>query len=262
MKILSFATLKGGVGKTMSVFSVSSILAKEFNKKVLCIDVDPQGNLTNNFGIDSENIATVKEVFENEEIKFDDVVIKKPIKEIPNLDVIPSNIFLTGTEMRIINLTGREFLLRNYIKDNLEHFKKYDYIIIDTNPSISVINQNAFIASDGIFLVNEVGFNSLSGSQLFITLWIQIAKRLGLENNIKGFLINRFDKRTKLAEEFLNYCKETNFIKDIIFDTVIPVNVKLSESELENKPINIFDKTSSGYKGYEKFTEELIERMK
>ncbi|SHK63849.1 ParA family protein [Tepidibacter formicigenes] len=261
MKILSFATLKGGVGKTMSVFSVSSILAKEYNKKVLCIDVDPQGNLTNNFGIDAQKIATVKEIFENEDINFDDVVIKKPVEEIPNLDIIPSNIYLTGTEMRIINLTGREFLLRNYIKNNKNKFKEYDYILIDTNPSISVINQNAFIASDGIFLVNEVGFNSLSGSQLFITLWLQIAKRLGLENNIKGFLINRFDKRTKLAEEFLNHCKETKFIKDIIFDTVIPVNIKLSESELENKPINIFDTNSTGYKAYKNLTDELIERM-
>lgn len=259
MKVISTATLKGGTGKTMTCFDVSSILAEE-GKKVLVIDCDPQANITSNLGIDAEDMVSIKEIFEKD-ISPKEVIISKPIDDLPTLDIIPSNIFLTTTEMQIISFTGRELLLKNYINSNLEFFNQYDYIFIDTNPSMSVINQNAFIVSDAIILVNEVGFNSLAGSELFIRLWSQIAKRIGIKNNIKGFVINRFDKRNKLSNEFLEHCKGKEYIKDVLFNTVIPVNIKLTESELSNTPINLYDKHSTGYKAYYELTKEIVERV-
>jgi len=249
LKIVTFSTLKGGVGKSSAVFNISGILAED-NKKILVIDADSQGNTTNNFGIDrtKKEFKSIVDIIETNE-RLEDVIIKRPIKDL-DIDVIGSTIFLTSTEMRIVNQTGREYVLRNYIKKNVKKFNEYDYIIFDTSPSMGIVNQNAFLISDEIILVSDVSLNSLEGAELFIALWDDITSKLDIKNHISGFMINMYDKRIKLSKEFKQYCIENEDIKGILFDQVIHTNVRLKESELESKPICILDKKSSGYKDY------------
>jgi chromosome partitioning protein len=258
--VITFATLKGGVGKTASAFNFSGILAEQGNK-VLVFDVDPQGNVTNNFGIDrtQENFKSVKEVMEDN-IPIESVVVKSPVPELPTLDVIPSSIFLAGTETRIVSVAGREIILKNFLEDNMGYLKPYDYIIFDTNPSMSIINQNAFLVSDSIILLSDVSMNGLQGAELFIALWENNRKRLRKDDNVKGLLINNLDKRIKLSADIIDYCKEHEDFKNLMFNTVIPTNVKLKESELEAKPVNIYDKNSTGYSAYISVVEEMRER--
>lgn len=260
MKIISFATLKGGVGKSAALFHVAGLLAQE-GKKALAIDADPQGNSTNNFGVDrtGENFISLKEILE-EEVPPEKVMIKNPILELKTLDIIPSSIFLTGTEMRLVSQAGRENILYNYIEDNISFFDQYDYILIDTNPSMSIINQNAFVVSDDIILVSDISMNSLEGAELFMALWGDIRRRLRIEDNVSGFLINMLDKRIRLSQDFLEYCRDHDELGKILFKTYIPSNVKLKEAELEAKPINIYDRSSNGFIAYTKLVNEMKER--
>ncbi|MEL5898035.1 ParA family protein [Clostridium sporogenes] len=260
MKIITFSTLKGGVGKSSCLFNLSGILAQD-NKKVLAIDIDPQGNTTNNFGIDrtAPSFKSFKDIMEDN-LSLNEVIIKAPIDKLPSLDIIPSSIFLTGTEMRLVSFAGREYIFKNYIEENIDIFSYYDYILIDTNPSMSIINQNAFVAADNIILVSDISMNSLEGSELFIALWNDISKRLRLENKISGFLINMFDRRINLSSQFFDFCKSHQDIGKLLFNTVIPNNVKIKESELEAKPISVYDTSSSGYKAYIDLYNEMKER--
>ena len=221
LKIITFSTLKGGVGKSSCLFNISGILAED-NKKVLALDIDPQGNTTNNFGID---------------------------RTVPSFK-----------SFKLVSLAGREYILKNYIEENMDKFSSYDYILIDTNPSMSIINQNAFVAADNIILVSDISMNSLEGSELFIALWNDISKRLRLQPKISGFLINMFDKRINLSSQFFDFCKNHQDISKLLFNTVIPNNVKIKESELEAKPINLYDTSSSGYKAYVNLYNEMKER--
>ena len=258
MITLTFGTLKGGVGKSSTLFNIAGILSE--NNKVLVIDLDPQSNTTNNFNIDiSLDKNNMKNVFE-EELDPEKIVIKNVISELPNIDLLPSSIFLTSTEMRLISQAGRENILKNYFHDNQDFFNQYDYILLDTNPSMSVINQNAFVVSDHILLVSDVSINSLNGAELFIALWNDIQSRLRLTNNISGFIINMFDKRIKLSGEFLDFCKSNEQVRDLLFNTYIPTNVKLKECELDAKPINVFDEKCMGYNAYKKLITEMSER--
>ncbi|MBF8984590.1 ParA family protein [Lutibacter sp. B2] len=256
MKAISFGTLKGGTGKTTTTFSTAGTL-KSMGKNVLCIDIDPQANLTSNFGANSdEGLKTILDVFEDDETSPEKVIVS-----CNGIDLIPSTIKLTGTEMQLVNYPGREYILKNFFEDYKDFFNRYDYILIDTNPSMSILNQNAFIASDAIILVNEAGANSLGGSLIFMDLWEGITKRLRIQNNIKGFLINRFIKRTKMSNDFVECCRNHDRIKDLLFNTIVPVNVKLAEAETENVPINEYAPTATGALSFKEFTKELIERV-
>jgi chromosome partitioning protein len=260
MNILTFAALKGGVGKTMTAFNISSFLA-ESGKKVLVVDVDPQGNITNNLGIDKTTTEnSINDIFESHNSTIDDIIIKSPVKELKTLDIIPSSIFLFQTELKLISLAGRELILKNYFEDYEEHLNKYDYVIFDTNPSMSIINQNAFCISDKIILISDVSFNSLEGIELFSALWKDISNRLRKKANISAMIINNLDKRLKISNDFIDYCKSHEIFRDLALDTYIVKNVKLKESELEARPINLYDKTSSGYKSFKKLIKEMRER--
>lgn len=259
MKIIAIGTLKGGVGKTQAVFNLAGLLAGQ-NKKVLIFDNDPQANVTSNLGIDEtvEGFLGAEHIYENPKLDINEVIVKAPIKELPTLDIIPCSISLTGTEMRVINLAGREFLLKNYFKKNQEVMNQYDYIIFDTNPSMSVVNQNAFLISDSIILLSEAASNSLKGAELFMALWSEILERLDIQNNIKAFIINQYRQKVKLHKEFVEYVKDYEETKDIVMETMVPLNIKLSEAELENKPINLYAPLSAGGQAYEELIQELI----
>lgn len=266
MKIITFGTLKGGVGKTMLCFNVSGILS-QLGYSVLIIDSDLQGNLTNNVGVDRTDpeLRTLYDVLnvEGEQPSPEQLVLKAPNSSMPNLDMIAGSIFLHRAELKLSTISGREQVLKNYIEDHRDFFSTYDYILIDTNPSMSVVNQNAFLISDGILLVSDVSMNAIEGAQLFIALWEESRRRLRLGDNIKGFIVNDFDRRNKLSLDFLEYIKTSPDLADIrtlMAKTIIPRNVKITESELAATPISMYDVHSKGCIAISMLIEELLER--
>lgn len=257
MKIVTVATLKGGVGKSNFSFNLAGILA-ENNNRVLLIDADPQANLTLNVGIDVSNQRnTLKAIFENMNIKLEDIVVKSPIKELPTIDIITSDLLLYKTEIQLVLKPARETILARYFKENKNKLKEYDYIIIDTNPSFSLTNQNAFLVADDIILLSDVSLNSIQGAELFMALWNDIRKDLGLDNNINSLVLSNVDRRLKLSTELINYCNNNNLLNGLKLQNIIYNSKVFKETELEHKPINILAKNSSQHKNYIELVEEL-----
>lgn len=266
MKIVTFGTLKGGVGKTMLCFNIGGILS-QLGRNVLVIDSDLQGNLTNNMGIDRTRaeLHTAYDIYQlNEQPPApQDLVLPHPIQRLPHLDMIPGSIFLHKAELNIASVAGREQILSNYLSDNKTFFSKYDHILIDTNPSMSIVNQNAFLVSDAILLVSDVSMNAIEGAQLFIALWEEARRRLRRENNIRGFIINDFDARNKLSADYLEFLRtspETADLREILMDSIIPRNVRITESELAALPISIYDLRSKGCDAIASLVDELLEK--
>ncbi len=266
MKILTFGTLKGGVGKTMLCFNIGGILS-QLDYKVLVIDGDLQGNLTNNMGIDRtrEGLLTTYEIYNIDEQQPgpEALVYRSPIDRLPNLDMIAGSIFLHKAELKIASVAGREQILSNYLNDHRDFFEQYDYLLIDTNPSMSIVNQNAFLAADAILLVSDVSMNAIEGAQLFIALWEDARKRLRREDNIRGFIINDYDARNKISADFLEYLKtspDTADLRELLFETIIPRNVRITESELAALPISIYDLRSRGCDAIASLVDEMLAR--
>lgn len=263
MKIITMATLKGGAGKSMNAFNIAGILAEK--KKVLLIDVDPQCNLSANCGIDISDRDTysIRDVFDNkpsQQPKPEQIIVKSPIEELPKLDIIPSSIYLFKTEKALYAKGDRERILEKYIGVNREVFEKYDYIIIDTNPSMSFTNTNAFVIADEIILSCDVSANSITGAELFCELWDESRDELNKEDNISAMLISNFDGRSNLAKDLANYTQSTAFSKDIVINTYISATVKLKETEAMHKPINILDPKHKACDQYRAVVKELKKR--
>lgn len=270
-KIITFATLKGGAGKTMNLFNLAGVIAGRGNN-VLLIDVDPQCNLSANCGIDvaDMNFITVKDLFAkyraSEQPKAKDVIIEHPIPKLDNLDIIPSSILLFNVEEDITLLEGRTKILKSFFSRNKQALDKYNYIFIDTNPSMSVFNINAFYAADSIIISTDVSSNSVSGAELFCGLWdakreqINETSEVRKEDNIEALLIGNYSKRSNLSRELLEYVHAADFSKDIVLDTIIPATVQLKDTEVSHTPINLLHKGDKAHQAYEDLADELIRK--
>lgn len=270
-KIITFATLKGGAGKTMNLFNLAGVIAGR-GGNVLLIDVDPQCNLSANCGIDVADMGfiTTKDIFAkyqaSEQPKAKDIIIKHPIERLPTLDIIPSSILLFDVEESITVLEGKTRILKNFISRNKADLQKYDYIFIDTNPSMSVFNINAFFAADAIIICTDVSSNSISGAELFCGLWdakreqINETAEVRKEDNIEALLIGNYSKRSNLSKELLEYVHTADFSKDIVLDTIIPATVQLKDTEVSHAPINILHKGDKAHRAYEDLTDELVRK--
>ena len=270
-KVITFATLKGGAGKTMNLFNLAGIVAAR-GKKVLLIDVDPQCNLSANCGIDVADMGftTVKDIFAkyraSEQPKTKDVIIEHPISGLDNLDIIPSSILLFNVEEDITLLEGRTKILKSFITRNEKALDKYDYIFLDTNPSMSVFNINAFYVADAIIISTDVSSNSISGAELFCGLWdakreqINETAEVRKKDNIEALLIGNFSARSNLSKELLDYVHTANFSKDIVLDTIIPATVQLKDTEVSHKPINLLHKGDKAHQAYENLADELTRK--
>ncbi len=261
MKIIAFGTLKGGTGKTTVAFNIGGILAEEH--KVLFIDVDPQSNLSDNVGIDTaqQNGWTIRNVFSDpSRTKAEDVITKTPMWQFENLDIIASHIRLTATELQLAAVPGRERIIQKWIARNRTVLEQYDYILFDTNPSMGIVNQNAFLSADSIILVSDVSIKSIQGAQLFTYLWGEACENLDIENKTKALILNNYDKRTAVAREIKDYYSDSDEFKNIVLDTVIPSRVDIKNTETAYLPINITAPHSNSCEAFRTVVSELKQK--
>lgn len=251
--IISIVNQKGGVGKTTTAVNLADNLAR-IKQKTLLIDLDPQGNTTSSFGFDKNT---------QEATIYDTIINQKPIEEIvlknvrKNLDVIPSNIDLAGAEVEMVSIVSRETIL----KQALEPIKQeYEIIIIDCPPSLGLLTVNALTASDSLIIPIQAEYYALEGlSQLLDTVGM-IHENLNPELFVLGVLVTMFDTRTQLSHQVTN--EINNFFSDLVFDTVIPRNVRLSEAPSFGLPIQEHDKWSKGARSYKALAKEVVKRVK
>lgn len=260
MKVIAVGTLKGGTGKTTITFNLAGALA--LNHRVLLVDVDPQCNLSNNAGVDitEQDTYSSMDIFESQRVKPDDLVICQPIDSLPNLDIIPSNIRLIETELRIGNRAARERILQNYIEDHRDYFRQYDYILLDTNPSMGIVNQNAFLAADHIILVTDVDDNSRIGLHLFMYLWGEICRDLRKPNNISALVINKADMRTSLTKQIWDYCADDEELSQILVPQMIRSKVAYAKAALNKVPVVTYEGGEDAAKEILAVVDALTER--
>ena len=261
MKVIAFGTLKGGTGKTTVAFNIGGILAEEH--KVLFIDVDPQCNLSDNAGVDTadQDGATIRDVFNNpSKVTASDVITTEPMWQLPNLDIIASHIRLTATELQLVSTAGREKILKKWVAKNMDVLSTYDYIVMDTNPSMGVVNQNAFMAADSIILVSDVSKKAIQGAQLFSYLWGEICENMDIEDNTKALILNNCDKRIGLTADIKEYYRDDDDFGKILMEHTIPARVDIKSTEVRYLPINLTAPNSDACEAFRDVVAELKER--
>ena len=248
-KIISIANQKGGVGKSTTWINLSASLAEK-GKKVLVIDMDPQGNTTSGLGVDKNRVENTVYELLVEGLGINDC-IQKDIFD--NLDLIPSNVNLSGAEIELIDSDERSFVLKNrfsIIKDY------YDFIIIDCPPSLSILTVNALTAANSVIVPIQCEFYALEGiTQLMKTIEL-IQERLNEDLEIEGVVFTMYDARTNLSLQVVENVKEN--LNHNIYKTIIPRNVRLAEAPSHGLPINYYDSKSAGAVGYRELADEVI----
>lgn len=249
-KIIAIANQKGGVGKTTTSINLSACLA-ELGKKVLVVDSDPQGNTSSGFGINKNEIENTFYTLLLGSTNFEDTKIQ--IEKFDKLDVLPSNIELSGAEIEIIERNNREYILKNILK-NVNN--EYDYIIIDCPPSLNLLTLNALTASDCILVPLQCEYYALEGlSQLIYTINL-VQKKLNPSLKIEGVVFTMFDSRTNLSLQVVEEVKK--YLEKNVYRSIIPRNVRLSEAPSHGVPINLYDSKSKGAEAYRLLAEEVI----
>lgn len=248
-RVIAITNQKGGVGKTTTSTNLSACLA-ELGKKVLVVDIDPQGNATSGLGIEKNELEnTIYDLFIGE-CELDECLQKNTLE---NLSVLPSNVNLSGAEIDLIGVEHREYILKkelDSIKDD------YDYIIIDCPPSLNILTVNALSAADSVLVPIQCEYYALEGlSQLIYTINL-VKKRLNPELKMEGVVFTMYDARTNLSLEVVENVKSN--LKQTIYKTIIPRNIKLAEAPSRGMPINIYDPKSAGAESYRLLAEEVI----
>ena len=249
-RIIAVANQKGGVGKTTTATNLSACLAEK-GKKVLAIDIDPQGNMSSALGIDKNNVEnTVYELFLSE-CTLEECLQSEVLE---NLSVLPSNVNLAGAEIELIGIEDKEFILKNYIE---KVRGEYDFIIIDCPPSLNTLTVNAMTTADTVLVPIQCEFFALEGlSQLIHTINL-VRERLNPTLEIEGVVFTMFDARTNLSLQVVENVKEN--LNQKIYKSIIPRNVRLAEAPSHGKPITLYDSRSAGAEAYRELADEVIE---
>lgn len=249
--VIALANQKGGVGKTTTSVNLGACLA-DAGKKVLLIDLDPQGNATSGLGIDKKDID--ESVYD---VLINDVDLKKVILHSSHqgLDIVPTTIALSGAEVELTNLMARETRLKDAFGDVKD---EYDYILIDCPPSLGLLTINAFTACDSILIPVQSEYYALEGlSQLLNTIKL-VRKHFNSALKIEGVLLTMYDKRTNLGQQVNAEVKK--YFGDQVYETIIPRNVRLSEASSHGQAIVDYDKRSTGAKVYQQLAKEVLAR--
>lgn len=249
-RIIAVANQKGGVGKTTTATNLSACLAEK-GKKVLAVDIDPQGNMTSGLGVDKNEVEnTVYEMI------LDECTINECIQKdiMENLSLMPSNVDLSGAEIELIGVENKEFIL----KESIDQVKEdYDFIIIDCPPSLNTLTVNAMTTADTVLVPIQCEFFALEGlSQLIHTINL-VRERLNPLLDIEGVVFTMYDARTNLSLQVVENVKEN--LNQTIYKSIIPRNVRLAEAPSHGKPIILYDSKSAGAEAYRELANEVIE---
>ncbi|AAT05544.1 ParA family protein [Listeria monocytogenes] len=248
-KVIALANQKGGVGKTTSSVNLSSSLAF-LGKKVLLVDIDPQGNASSGVGVNKGEIEHC--IYD---VLVDDVAIQDVLQktDLDNLNVIPATIQLAGAEVELVPAISREIRLKKAI-DSIRD--DYDYVIIDCPPSLGLLTLNALTAADSVLIPVQCEYYALEGlSQLLNTIRI-VQKHLNEDLQIEGVLLTMLDARTNLGIQVIEEVKK--YFQNKVFNTIIPRNVRLSEAPSHGKPILLYDAKSKGAEVYLELAKEVV----
>lgn len=250
-RIIAISNQKGGVGKTTTTINLSACLA-EMGKKVLVIDIDPQGNATSGLGIERDDLDhTVYELLINEITVWDALTPSV----VDGLTVIPSERGLAGAEIELIGVDDREYILKNEI-DKIRD--KYDFILIDCPPSLNMLTINAMTTADTVLVPIQCEYYALEGlSELLYTIEL-VKERLNPVLEVEGVVFTMYDGRTLLSSQVVDNVRDN--LHQHIFNTVIPRNVRLAEAPSHGLPINMYDPKSTGAIGYRSLAQEIIKR--
>jgi chromosome partitioning protein len=249
-RVIAIANQKGGVGKTTTAINLSACLA-ERNRRVLVIDIDPQGNTTSGLGVNKNKLERTIYQMMIGECTLQECLIES---DIDNLDILPSNVNLAGAEIELIGIQNREYILRGHVDEIKDD---YDYIIIDCPPSLNTLTVNAMTTADTVLVPIQCEFYALEGlTQLIHTINL-VKKRLNPGLEIEGVVFTMFDARTNLSLQVVENVKEN--LRQNIYKTIIPRNVRLAEAPSHGLPINLYDSKSAGAEGYRQLANEVIE---
>jgi len=251
-KIIAFVNQKGGVGKTTTCVNVSSYLAAS-GKKVLLCDLDPQGNASSGLGIvKNKETKTIYNVIDGE--CFPAEIVQKTC--VPGLDIIPATVELAGAEVELVQMDGRENILKDILKELLE---SYDIITIDCPPSLGLLTVNSLTASDSVIIPIQCEFYALEGlTQLMNTIRL-VKKHLNSKLEIEGVVLTMKDSRSLLVNGVSNEINK--FFGKKVYTTFIPRNIRLAEAPSHGLPINLYDQRSPGAKAYKQLTDEVLQRI-
>lgn len=250
-RIIAIANQKGGVGKTTTAINLSACLADK-GKKVLAVDMDPQGNMTSGLGLDKEFL---------EKTVYDMIISESDIEEVlqketmENLDVLPTNIDLSAAEIELIDVENKEFIVRNSIQKIRDN---YDFVIIDCPPSLSMLTINAMTTADSVLVPIQCEYYALEGlSQLIHTVEL-VKDRLNPDLEIEGVVFTMYDARTNLSLQVVENVKDN--LQQNIYKTIIPRNIRLAEAPSYGMPINQYDPKSAGSESYMRLADEVISK--
>lgn len=250
-RVIAVSNQKGGVGKTTTAINLSACLAEK-GKKVLVIDMDPQGNTTSGLGINKESVEHTSYQILLEEIEINEAITPSVVED---LSVIPSERGLVGVEVELIGKNNREYILKKQVDKIREN---YDFILIDCPPSLNTLTVNAMTTADTVLVPIQCEYYALEGlSELMYTIEL-VKERLNPKLEIEGVVFTMYDARTCLSLQVVENVKDN--LHQNIYKSIIPRNVRLAEAPSHGLPINIYEPKSTGAEGYRSLAKEVIER--